>query len=117
MARRSTSFLLIAGLAALCSSAGYAQQPAEIARPVLRPSVTVNSDLVLIGDMVENAGAAAGIAIYRAPDIGIIVNQINDGQAGFKIYHYFSKKYNKNCFSVNWVDIPKAEQQIFFDEQ
>ena len=70
MARRSNSFLLIAGLAALCSSAGYAQQPAEIARPVLRPSVTVNSDLVLIGDMVENAGAAAGIAIYRAPDIG-----------------------------------------------
>ena len=46
-----------------------------------------------------------------------LVNQINEGQAGFKIYHYFSNKYNKNCFSINWVDVPKEEQVVFFDEQ
>lgn len=43
-----------------------------------------------------------------------LVNQINEGLAGFKIYHYFSKKYNKNCFSVNWVDVQEEEQKTFF---
>ena len=39
------------------------------------------------------------------------INQINKGQAGFKIYHYYSKKYNKNCFSLNWVDVkPELEE-------
>jgi flagella basal body P-ring formation protein FlgA len=71
MTRRRRYLTLILGLVALGSSASYAEQPeTAIVRPVLRPSVTVNSDLVLIGDMIENAGAAANIAIYRAPDIG-----------------------------------------------
>ena len=40
-----------------------------------------------------------------------MVNQINKGQAGFTIYNYFSRKYNKNCFSLNWVDIkPDLEE-------
>ncbi|ABD87067.1 flagellar basal body P-ring formation chaperone FlgA [Rhodopseudomonas palustris] len=52
-----------------------AQSPAQsrddvIASPVLRASVTVTSDLVLIGDVIDNAGSAAKIAIYRAPDLG-----------------------------------------------
>ncbi|HEY0233436.1 MAG TPA: flagellar basal body P-ring formation chaperone FlgA [Afipia sp.] len=38
--------------------------------PVLRASVTVNSDVVRIGDLVDNAGVAAQVAIYRAPDLG-----------------------------------------------
>lgn len=38
--------------------------------PVLRASITVNSDVVRIGDLVENAGTAAQIAIYRSPDLG-----------------------------------------------
>ncbi|MBB5047531.1 flagella basal body P-ring formation protein FlgA [Rhodopseudomonas rhenobacensis] len=41
-----------------------------IAPPVLRASVTVTSDLVLIGDVIDNAGSAGKIAIYRAPDLG-----------------------------------------------
>jgi flagella basal body P-ring formation protein FlgA len=41
-----------------------------IAAPALRASVTVTSDLVRIGDIVDNAGTAAQIAIYRAPDLG-----------------------------------------------
>ncbi|MBI3699973.1 MAG: flagellar basal body P-ring formation protein FlgA [Afipia sp.] len=40
------------------------------ASPVLRASITVNSDVVRIGDLVENAGAAAQIAVYRSPDLG-----------------------------------------------
>ena len=38
--------------------------------PVLRASVNVASDVVRIGDVVDNAGTAAQIAIYRAPDLG-----------------------------------------------
>ena len=41
-----------------------------IAAPVLRANVQVSSDLVRIGDVIDNAGSAAQIAIYRAPDLG-----------------------------------------------
>ncbi len=43
---------------------------AQSARPTLRGNVTVDSDLVRIGDLVENAGAVADIPIFRAPDLG-----------------------------------------------
>ena len=43
---------------------------AAIAPPVLRANVTVTSDIVRVGDVIDNAGAAAQIAIYRAPDLG-----------------------------------------------
>jgi flagella basal body P-ring formation protein FlgA len=38
--------------------------------PTLKPAATVTSDLVRIGDLVDNAGAAAGIPIFRSPDYG-----------------------------------------------
>lgn len=38
--------------------------------PTLRAEVTVTSEIVRVGDIVENAGAAAPIAIFRAPDPG-----------------------------------------------
>ena len=41
-----------------------------IAAPALRASVTVTGDVVRIGDIIDNAGNAAQIAIYRAPDLG-----------------------------------------------
>ena len=43
---------------------------AGITPPVLRANVTVASDIVRIGDVIDNAGAAGQIAIYRAPDLG-----------------------------------------------
>ncbi|MGH6671052.1 MAG: flagellar basal body P-ring formation chaperone FlgA [Xanthobacteraceae bacterium] len=43
---------------------------AQTARPALRAHVTVDSDLVRIGDLVENAGPVASIPIFRAPDLG-----------------------------------------------
>lgn len=39
-------------------------------RPVLRAEAVVTGDLVRIGDLVENAGIIANIAIFRAPDLG-----------------------------------------------
>jgi flagella basal body P-ring formation protein FlgA len=41
-----------------------------IAAPVLRANVAVAGNVVRIGDVIDNAGAAAKIAIYRAPDLG-----------------------------------------------
>src|SRR5437879_5643944 len=41
-----------------------------VATPVLRADVTVSSDIVRIGDVIDNAGSASQIAIYRAPDLG-----------------------------------------------
>ena len=37
---------------------------------MLRANVTVSGDVVRIGDVIDNAGTAAQIAIYRAPDLG-----------------------------------------------
>lgn len=45
-----------------------ADNPSEL--PTLRAEITVSSDIVRIGDVLENAGPAASIAIYRAPDPG-----------------------------------------------
>jgi flagella basal body P-ring formation protein FlgA len=39
-------------------------------RPALKAEATVSSDIVRIGDLVENAGAVADVPIFRAPDLG-----------------------------------------------
>lgn len=65
------SLLLAAVLLAATSVTAFAQATEEtIAAPVLRANVTVESDVVRIGDVIDNAGTAALIAIYRAPDLG-----------------------------------------------
>jgi flagella basal body P-ring formation protein FlgA len=65
------SLLLAAALLLALPAMAQAQAREEtIAVPVLRANVTVESDVVRVGDMVENAGTAAQIAIYRAPDLG-----------------------------------------------
>jgi flagella basal body P-ring formation protein FlgA len=65
------ALLLAAALLVATSVTAFAQASEDaIAVPVLRPSVTVESDLVRIGDVIDNAGTAAQIAIYRAPDLG-----------------------------------------------
>ena len=63
--------ILVATLILAAPSAALAQEKDDaIAAPVLRAQVTVESDIVRIGDMVENAGTAAQVAIYRSPDLG-----------------------------------------------
>ena len=42
----------------------------QIAAPVLRATVNVTGDIVRVGDLIDNAGAAAQIPVYRAPDLG-----------------------------------------------
>jgi flagella basal body P-ring formation protein FlgA len=65
------SLLLATTLLAAAVGAALAQSRQDaIAAPVLRASVDVTADVVRIGDLVDNAGSAAQIAIYRAPDLG-----------------------------------------------
>jgi flagella basal body P-ring formation protein FlgA len=71
------SVFLANALLAATGAAAFAQAPAFAQRgddvilaPVLRANVTVAGDLVRIGDLIDHAGSAAQIAIYRAPDLG-----------------------------------------------
>ena len=65
------SLLLATALLAASVAPAFAPDGGDtIAAPVLRANVTVTSDVVRIGDVVDNAGTAAQIAIYRAPDLG-----------------------------------------------
>src|SRR6266481_5144893 len=65
------TLLLATALLTASTTAGVAQNRDDvIAAPALRASVTVSGDIVRIGDIIDNAGSAAQIAIYRAPDLG-----------------------------------------------
>ena len=65
------SFAIAAALLAATCGAVLAQSEQDtLASPVLRANVTVSSDVVRIGDVVDNAGTAAQVAIFRAPDLG-----------------------------------------------
>src|ERR1051325_4443013 len=63
------TLLLATALLAASGAPSFAQNR-DVAAPVLRANVNVASDVVRIGDVVDNAGNAAQIAIYRAPDPG-----------------------------------------------
>ena len=63
-----TLILAIAAFALAAPAAG--QVTASLERPTLRAEATVTGKLVRIGDLVEHAGAAANIPIFRAPDLG-----------------------------------------------
>lgn len=67
----SRSLFIAAALLALNAGIASAQSEQDgIAGPTLRANVTVSSDVVRIGDVIENAGTASQIAIFRAPDLG-----------------------------------------------
>ncbi|MBN8920652.1 MAG: flagellar basal body P-ring formation protein FlgA [Rhizobiales bacterium] len=70
--RQFIASLAFAALLGLAPSAWAAdEQPAaEAAAPVLRSQALIAGEIVRIGDLVENAGAAAGTPIFRAPELG-----------------------------------------------
>ena len=65
------AFLLATALLATGTAAALGQPGSDsFAAPVLHASITVSGDLVRIGDLVDNAGSLAQVAVYRAPDLG-----------------------------------------------
>jgi flagellar basal body P-ring formation protein FlgA len=63
-------FRLIATLSLLLALGAGAEAQSAAPMPALKANVTVSRDVVRIGDLVENAGPVADIAIFRAPDLG-----------------------------------------------
>jgi flagella basal body P-ring formation protein FlgA len=61
---------MIASFALLLTLGGAAVAQSAAPAPSLKASVTVTSDVVRIGDLVENAGPVADVPIFRAPDLG-----------------------------------------------
>jgi flagellar basal body P-ring formation protein FlgA len=57
-------------LATLALIGAPARAAEEAAPPSLKADVTVTGRLVRIGDLVDHAGAAAEIAVFRSPDLG-----------------------------------------------
>jgi flagella basal body P-ring formation protein FlgA len=66
--RNLSRFVLALLMTAALGGPGCAE-PASAA-PRLRELVTVTSEIVRIGDLVENAGPAADVPVFRAPDLG-----------------------------------------------
>ena len=66
MIRVIVTFALLAGLAGEAAS----QELSPLAAPKLKELVTVTAEVVRVGDLLDNAGPAAGIAVFRAPDLG-----------------------------------------------
>lgn len=62
--------LLILAALLIGGTSAIAQSREGINAPVLRATISISGDIVRIGDVIDNAGAAADIAIYRAPDPG-----------------------------------------------
>lgn len=62
---RARNLLAATLLAGLVLPAG-----ADTGRPVLRHDVTVAGDIVRLGDLFDNAGRHADVAIFRSPDPG-----------------------------------------------
>jgi flagella basal body P-ring formation protein FlgA len=61
--------ILTLALLTMAPHAAAASQDAP-PTPKLKELVTVTAELVRIGDLIENAGPAANIAVFRAPDLG-----------------------------------------------
>jgi flagella basal body P-ring formation protein FlgA len=57
--------------------------------PRLRELVTVTSDVVRIGDLIDNAGKAADVPVFRAPDLGqtgaVLVQRVTDALRPYEV--------------------------------
>jgi flagella basal body P-ring formation protein FlgA len=56
--------------AAAQTGSSSAQRVVQNKGPALKAEATIAGELVRIGDLIENAGAVADVAIFRAPDLG-----------------------------------------------
>jgi len=61
---------VIAALIALGPAIVRAADPDAAPVPTLKRQAVVLGEIVRIGDLIDGAGSAAGIAIFRAPDVG-----------------------------------------------
>jgi flagella basal body P-ring formation protein FlgA len=65
-----TGLILLAVPAAAQVTGALPPAAMALGKPKLKELVVVSTDVVRIGDLVENAGPTAGIAVFRSPDLG-----------------------------------------------
>ncbi len=98
-------------VAALLAAAGpaAAQIAAPPGTPTLKRAVTVSADVVRIGDLIDNAGAAADTPIFRSPDIGttgsVSIRQVLDA---IQPYHM----YLVDTGTISEVEVSRAGRTI-----
>lgn len=64
----ATAFVMLTALAAPALAQTAQDTPA---RPVLRAEALITGGIVRVGDLIDNAGIIANVAIFRAPDLGM----------------------------------------------
>ena len=81
MMRIATALVLLLALGHE-AVAGPESKTIEPKTPRLKELVTVTSEIVRIGDLIENAGMAGNVPVFRAPDLGqtgaVLVQRITD---------------------------------------
>jgi flagella basal body P-ring formation protein FlgA len=70
MTRKIMTRHIIATLSLFALLGGAAAAQTAVPAPALKSNVTVSSEFVRIGDLIENAGPVADVPIFRAPDLG-----------------------------------------------
>ena len=68
MKKKLALFALLAALGSLGSGAALAGPSSAV--PSMKAEASVASELVRIGDLIDNAGPAASIPVFHAPDLG-----------------------------------------------
>lgn len=67
---RTSILAAFIALAAPAAAAAQTLAALEPTHPVLKRQAFVSSDIVRIGDLIDNAGIVADVPIFRAPDLG-----------------------------------------------
>lgn len=77
--------------------------------PSLKQNVVVTDELVRIGDLIDNAGAAAQIAVFRAPDLGatgtVAVQRVVDAVRAHDVFAI-------NTRGMNEITVTRASRNI-----
>jgi len=60
---------------------------------------------VLTGDCLINLPTHLTETVKEMMHDKEVIDAVNNGKLGIEIYQYFSNKYHKNCYSINWVDL------------
>src|SRR3954447_13482010 len=83
----ATAFALLLALGHEAAAGAEAQTQGKA--PRLRELVTVTSDVVRIGDLIDNAGKAADVPVFRAPDLGqtgaVLVQRVTDALRPYEV--------------------------------
>lgn len=102
-------FALIAAFLVALPAQAIAQTSQAPVVPVLRASVTVSDDIVRVGDFVSNAGEAAQIPVFRAPDPGTVgVLQVAQVIAALRNHHVIGVDVQ----DIREVEVARASRPI-----